>query len=650
MPGQAGHDGSGVVFLVDGVGALVFGDGFLQEFERVGDPDLAGQDGQIVRHFPGDGVFVVADLGDADAVVEGRERVLRIVEDFFVELLAGPQAGVFDLDVLVGREAGEGDHPARELVDLDGLAHVEHDDLGAGGQGGRFEHEAAGLRDGHEEAVDVGVRDRDGAARGDLFLETGNHAAVGAQDIAEAGGHEPGAPLDLAFLDGEAQRLDVDLGHALGAPHHAGGVDGFVGGDHHHLLDVVFQAFVGDVAGAQDVDEDRFAGVFLHQGDVFVGRGVEDDLGVPGAEREVEPVRVADIADDGHEVQALETVFELEPEIVHRGLGVVEEDQFPDAQGGELQGQLRTDGSGGPRDHHGLADEARPNLVHRHGDLLAAQEVLHLHVAGVEEGLAVHHFVDGGDDQGLDAVLRAEADQPVRFCLGVGVAGEENGVHPFFEHDPVQFLVVPETVDGQLVEGVFALVFAPLEETLHGEALGVLQALEGRDALVGGAVEEDLLLVGLLPGLAVEEELVGQDHRDPGAEEHGFGDEEVQDEDQQELLGVEPRDGQDRQDEQHLPDAGLHERDGVPDREVADDDTERAGHEEERDRGGNGRSQIQDQEARRVERVIREPSDNLDGSQRGCEGQQGVRRKDDFAPYVGILKVGDQLHDLGGVV
>ncbi len=51
----------------------------------------------------------------------------------------------------------------------------------------------------------------------------------------------------MALLDGKAQRLDVDLGKALSAAHDVRWVDGLVGRDHDHLLNVIFYTLVGDV-------------------------------------------------------------------------------------------------------------------------------------------------------------------------------------------------------------------------------------------------------------------------------------------------------------------------------------------------------------------------------------------------------------------
>lgn len=108
--------------------------------------------------------------------------------------------------------------------------------------------------------------DGDGTAVFDLFFETGYDGTVAAQHVAEAGGDEAGMPFHLAFADGPTEALDVDFSQPLGGSHDIGGIDGFVGRDHDHLLGSVFYRHVGNLARTDDVDENGFAGVFLHRG------------------------------------------------------------------------------------------------------------------------------------------------------------------------------------------------------------------------------------------------------------------------------------------------------------------------------------------------------------------------------------------------
>ena len=86
------------------------------------------------------------------------------------------------------------------------------------------------------------------AAFGDLLAETRDDGTVGAEDVSEPGGHELCSALLPAGFDGKAEGLNVDLGKTLGAAHDIGRVDGFVGGHHDHLLDIIFYTLVSYIA------------------------------------------------------------------------------------------------------------------------------------------------------------------------------------------------------------------------------------------------------------------------------------------------------------------------------------------------------------------------------------------------------------------
>ena len=94
-----------------------------------------------------------------------------------------------------GRRPREQDQVAGQVDDLDRLAHVEHEDLTAAAHGGGLQDELDGFGDGHEVAAHLGMGDGDRTAGGDLLLEDGDDAAVGAEHVAEADGDELGAAV-----------------------------------------------------------------------------------------------------------------------------------------------------------------------------------------------------------------------------------------------------------------------------------------------------------------------------------------------------------------------------------------------------------------------------------------------------------------------
>ena len=356
---------------------------------------------------------VLPDLRDPYPVVARRVGVLRVREHLLVELLSRPEAAVLDHDVPVGNEPREGDHPPGEGVDLHGFAHVEHEDLVASRHRRRFHHEAACLGDRHEEPRDLRMGNRHGTALGDLLPEPRDHGTVAAQNVTEPCRNEPCPSLDLALLDRESERLDVYLCETLRASHDVSRVHGLVGRHHHHLLDVVLDALVGDVPRACDVHPHSLARVLLHQRDVLVCRSMEHHLRTELPEHVVESRLLPHVSDHRDEVNALEPLLKLEAEVVHRGLAVVEQDELLRTERGELAAQLGADGARGAGHHHGLAAEVLDDRVHVKPDLITAKKVLDLHLADRRlHDPAVDDLVDRWGHEHLHAGLLAEVNEP----------------------------------------------------------------------------------------------------------------------------------------------------------------------------------------------------------------------------------------------
>src|SRR5690606_28108073 len=135
-----------------------------------------------------------------------------------------------DLHILPDAEARKLDEIPRQIDNLHRLTHVEDKDLAPLAEYGGLQDELHRLGNGHEEALDIGVGHRDRPAAGDLLAEGEDDAAPAAEDVAE-----PDRDVGPAGLAGRL--VDQQLGDALGYAHHAGRVDGLVGGDHHKMLD-----------------------------------------------------------------------------------------------------------------------------------------------------------------------------------------------------------------------------------------------------------------------------------------------------------------------------------------------------------------------------------------------------------------------------
>ena len=237
-----------------------------------------------------------------------------------------------------------------------------------------LDDQARCLGDGHEEALDLGVRDRDGAAGGNLALEHRDDAAVRAQHVAEAHGGEHG-------LGRARVQLHHHLAHALRGAHDARGVHGLVGGDEDEARGAERVGRLHHVERAEHVVVQRLARARLHERHVLMRRGMEhgartvlrEHLGHAGL-----VAHAADLDDD------LDVVV-LGQQLVAQHVGVVlvdvEDDDARGRHAAQLPAELAADGAAAARDQHALAGDVAGHGAGVQDDLLAAQKVGHVHVA-----------------------------------------------------------------------------------------------------------------------------------------------------------------------------------------------------------------------------------------------------------------------------
>ena len=128
-----------------------------------------------------------------------------------------------------------------------------------------------GLGDRHEVARHALVGDRHRAAALDLAAEDRHDAAGGAEHVAEAHGRV------ARLREARGGRVERELGERLGGAHHGRRRDRLVGRDEHEAADAELAGDVRDDARGDRVVAHRLDRVGLHQPDVLVGGGVEDD-------------------------------------------------------------------------------------------------------------------------------------------------------------------------------------------------------------------------------------------------------------------------------------------------------------------------------------------------------------------------------------
>ena len=134
----------------------------------------------------------------------------------------------------------------------------------------------------------------------------------------------------------------------------------------------------------------RLDRVALHQPDVLVGGGVEDDVGRCSAKHLAHPLALLAVGEHGRERRRVDVavVLELALDAEEVVLGVVDEDQPPRRDARDLAAQLGADRAAGAGDHDDLAGEVGADAVELHAHRLAAEDVLDLHLAHLAHDLA----------------------------------------------------------------------------------------------------------------------------------------------------------------------------------------------------------------------------------------------------------------------
>ena len=442
-------------------------------------------------------------------------------EELLVELFSVTETGEFHLDICAATEA---DHLLGKVQDLHGFTHIEDVDLSSIAHGTGFQHQLAGLGDGHEVADDVRMRNRNGTTALNLLTEQRNHGTIGAQHIAKAGGDELRAGR-VVLLDFLGQCLHIDFADALGAAHDVGRVHGFVGGDHHKAFHIVFDGKVGQDFGSEDIVLDGLRHVVFHHGNVLVGGGMEHVFGPVVVKDFLHAPLVGDIGHDGGCLQVAPFGVKLQADVVERGLGLVHQDELVGVEDGHLTHDFRADGTGCARDEHAFSFQVRANLLEVDLDGVSAQEVLNLDLADLA-GL-LHALPVVGDVRGQvnGYVFLEEAVCDIRVLEVIGL---------YRRHDDGLYVVLADVLQEVFVIEVHVHAHHHLalhhgvigNESLEVEFVGTGHAdgLGDVDATVLGAVDERVAGFYAVLVEGVVERLDGHAHEGHEHEHHDVGD------------------------------------------------------------------------------------------------------------------------------
>ncbi|MNZ53187.1 hypothetical protein D3C78_710580 [compost metagenome] len=436
-------------------------------------------------------------VGAHDHRVLGGQHVVAD-QQLLVELLARAQAAELDGDVAVRlvlrahAEAGEMHHLLRQLGDLHRLAHVQHEHVAACAHRAGLDHQLRRFRDGHEVAGDFRVGHGDRPAALDLLAEQRNHRAGRAQHVAEthhgearAVGHRRLAlHIEQCHLLLGGQRLQDQLGHALGAAHHVGRAHRLVGGNQHEVAHPGAQRGLRGMQGAHGVVQHALGDVVLDHRHMLVGGGVIDGVDPPGTHHIQHPRGVAHRAEDRHQAQLelllADALLQLDLDAVQVEFRMLEEDQRGRLARQDLPAQLGTDRTTGAGHHHHLAADAALEQLALRFHRVAAEQVGDIHLLQVGD-------LDPAVGQIHEARHRAHMHrQRLEHLENLAAAGarggrnrQENLLRPGFLEHPLDMPRAVHRQPGNHPLGQVAVIVDEGHRThgaVHAQRLGQLVA------------------------------------------------------------------------------------------------------------------------------------------------------------------------------
>ena len=211
-----------------------------------------------------------------------------------------------------------------------------------------------------------------------------------------------------------------------------------VGGDEDEALHPVLGGQLGEDPGAEDVVPHGFERVRLHQRDVLVGGGVEDDRRLVALEEAADLAGILDVGERRHRGRVVALALKLALDGDEGVLGVVDEDDLPRAERGDLAAEFRADRTAGSRDEHGRAGDVRGDRGHVELDGLAPEDVLDLHLAELagEVEVAGDELVHARHGLHGHARVAARVHDPLTDLARAGRDGDDDLVRPVVVQEP----------------------------------------------------------------------------------------------------------------------------------------------------------------------------------------------------------------------
>ena len=266
-------------------------------------------------------VLVIAHHSNANLLMERRQGVLVLVENFLVKFLTLTQTSILNLYVLGSTKQN---HTLGKVGNANRLTHIKYEYLATLALSASLENQLTCLRNKHEETYNFRMSYGKRSTCCKLLAEQRNDRTVRTKHVTKTCCNKLGNTLNLAILNSLVETLHVNLANTLRASHNIGWVDSLIGRNHHKLLNAILNAKVGNDLCTVYIVLNTLAWIVLHHRHVLVGSGMEHIIGTECREYLLHTVELANACYNSLGWYVGELAHHHQADIVLRSLGLVD--------------------------------------------------------------------------------------------------------------------------------------------------------------------------------------------------------------------------------------------------------------------------------------------------------------------------------------
>ena len=293
---------------------------------------------------------------------------------------------------------------------------------------------------------------------------------------------------------------DDRLGHRLGGAHHRARVDRLVGRDQDEAPGAGDGCRLRDDPGGDRVVANRLERVGLHQRHVLVGGGVEDDVGLEALHHLEHPVALLAVGENRLDPGEVPLGGELAVDLEEVVLGVIEQDQQPRSDPGDLARELGADRAAGSGDQDDPVTQVGADAIELDHHGLAAEHVLDLDLAQLSGQLdaAAKQLEDRRQGAHADVALARRGDHLAADRAGSRRDGDDHLGRLELVQDSTEIIGPAEDLEPEQPHPQLARVV--VDEADRVAELRVEPELaDDHLAARAGADHEDVVVLGAAP-------------------------------------------------------------------------------------------------------------------------------------------------------